>query len=613
MRIKFVPDNKTVEVPDGTSLLGAATQAGVEVEATCGGKGTCGKCRVKILSGNSGVHTSSETKRLLAAELAEGWALACRHVVSEDMIVEIRTNKEVLERKIDLDNPLATVEANPAVSKALVVLEPPTLHDARADLERLLDSLPGIEEKPRLTLLQTLPGTLRQSDYRLTAVLRGRELLSVEQGDTSGRAFGVAFDIGTTTLVVSLLDLQSGHLLATGAGTNPQKAFGADVISRINHAAASPAALKTLQLLVIGELNAIMLKLFAQAGVRREEVYEAVAVGNTTMSHLFLGVDPSHLAPAPFIPAFRNTVDVSARELELQINPAGRVLVLPNIAGYVGSDTVGVMLACRLDEGDEIRLAIDIGTNGEVILAGRGRILTCSTAAGPAFEGAQIKDGMRAAEGAIEAVAVEDGEVKLKVIGDTLPKGICGSGLVDAVAALGKAGIMDASGRVLNPENTLEPGVPLAGRLSRGAAGTDFILVPASQSAEGNDIVISQKDIRELQLAKGAIHAGVSILLREMGVGVDDISQVLLAGAFGNYISKESALAIGLLPAVPLAKVLSVGNAAGVGARLALISKEERSRALKLAREAEHVELSGRADFQDEFVASLTFPKEPRE
>jgi uncharacterized 2Fe-2S/4Fe-4S cluster protein (DUF4445 family) len=605
-KVIFLSANKTADMPAGTTLLEAAVAAGVEVEAACGGKGTCGKCKVRIIKGGVS-HTTGENKLLSAAEMADGWVLACQQVVDRDLVVNVESRQDAASRKLNLYSPEQGAEPEPAVEKTVVMLSRPTVADSRSDFERLLDFLPGLDRKPSLSLLQSLPGILRHEDFRVTVVARGSELLAVEPGDTSGRIFGAAFDIGTTTLVGSLLDLQSGRVLATEAGTNPQKVFGADVISRITHAASSPEKLKQLQQYCIDELNDILSRLFKKAKVTKNEVYEAVAVGNTTMSHLFLGVDPTHLAPAPFVPAFSSEVDVSAAELGLNINPAGRVLVLPNIAGYVGSDTVAVMLACRLDEGQDIRLAIDIGTNGEVVLAGRGRILTCSTAAGPAFEGAQIKCGMRAADGAIETVAIEDGEVKLQVIGSVAPSGICGSGLLDAASAMLMAGVLNERGQIVNPDlsdTKLDAG--LKERLHRTSQGTDFLLTAGSDG--GEDIVLAQKDIRELQLAKGAIHAGIKVLMREMGISVEDITEVLLAGAFGNFISKESALAIGLLPPVPLDKVISVGNAAGEGAKLALISKKERARALALAKAAEHVELSARADFQEEFISSLFFP-----
>lgn len=606
VKVNFLAQQKEVEVSAGSTLLQAAAKAGVPVEGNCGGKGTCGKCKARIVSGGGGKASPVELKYLSPAELETGWVLACQCSLWNDVVVEVRAQKDAYHRKSDLNRGEWGVAIEPSVEKILVSMTPPSVEDQTPDCERLLGHLPQMRQDVSRDLLSALPRILREAEFKVTAAMAGGRLLAVEPGDTTARKFGLAFDIGTTTVVGSLVDLNSGEVLADSAATNPQNVFGADVISRINHAAGG--GLRQLQDKVVGAVNSIIRQLLAEAGINKNEVYEAVVVGNTTMSHLFLGIDPTYLAPAPFIPAFSRAVEVGTAELGLDMHPGGRVVVLPNIAGYVGSDTVGVMLATRIEQREGICLAVDIGTNGEVVLSGRGRILTCSTAAGPAFEGAQIRHGMRAAEGAIEAVSI-DGDVTLKVIGNTAPRGICGSGLIDAVAEMAKSGVIDATGRFVGPGASglsLDP--RLMARLRRGENGCEFVLAPAGISAAGEDIVITQKDLRELQLAKGAIYAGIRVLLRELGVSGEDVTQVLLAGAFGNYIKKESALAIGLLPEMPLDRINSVGNAAGDGAKLALVSKSERARALSLARRAEHVELSTRAVFQEEFINALYFP-----
>jgi uncharacterized 2Fe-2S/4Fe-4S cluster protein (DUF4445 family) len=600
-RVRFRPGNRTVTVAGGTTLLEVALAAGVIVDATCGGQGTCGQCRVRVLTGKT-ESASPTTKLLSEAETAQGWVLACRTTVATDMVVEVPATAEAAARKTELGRTGRTVRPEPAVTKVPLELAPPSLADSRSDGERLSAAVSFVNCIAGPELLGELPAILRQENFRVTAVMRGKDLLWVEPGNTSANLLGLAVDIGTTTLAAFLVDLKTGAVAAVLSDTNPQQAFGADVISRINYAARSRKNLDLLRKSVVSALNGLVKRLSAQAGTRMEDIYEAVVVGNTTMSHLFLGADPTHLAPAPFIPAFTAPVEAGASALGLNINRAGRVQVLPNIAGYVGSDTVGVMLAAGLDRGDNLRLAIDIGTNGEVVLAGRGRLLTCSTAAGPAFEGAQIRCGMRAAEGAIETVTLSGGTVKVNTVGGGMPKGICGSGLVDAVAALYRAGVIDAGGRLARQENSHSLPGELPERLRQGPDGPEFVL-----SADGR-VAITQKDIRELQLAKGAIHAGVQILLGELKVGAGDIEEVLLAGAFGNFISKQSALAIGLLPAVEPERIKPIGNAAGDGAYLALISKTERERAFALARKAEHVELSGRKDFQEQFIDSLGFP-----
>lgn len=608
VKIVFMDQEKETEVPLGVSVLQALAAAGVPVEGNCGGKGACGKCAVKILSGSCGDPTPAEIKHLGGEKLAGGWVLACRRCVTEDIKVEVQVPKDTSRGKANLSGLGFEKAVDPSVEKIFVGLAPPTVEDQTPDLERLLSRLPRNNVKADPGILAGLPGVLRESGFKVTATLIDDRLMAVEKGDTTRRKFGLAFDIGTTTLAGYLLDLNDGEVLAASSKTNPQKVYGADVIARISHAATGKNGLKQLQEMVLEAVNEITRLLLEKNSVEENEVYEAVVVGNTTMAHLFLGIDPTYLASAPFIPAFKQPVEVRPGELGLPMHPSGRVLVLPNIAGYVGSDTVGVMLATRLDQREGICLAVDIGTNGEVVLAGRGRILTCSTAAGPAFEGSHIKHGLRAAEGAIEAVHI-DGDVFLKVIGHTAPRGICGSGLIDAVAGMLRAGIIDSTGRFADTEDcagSLDP--RLISRLRKGKDGSEFLLASGSFSATGEDIVITQKDLRELQLAKGAILAGIRVLLKESGVAAEDITEIFLAGAFGNYVKKESAMAIGLLPSLPLQRIVPVGNAAGDGAMLVLFSKNERAKAFSLSMKAEHVELSARKDFQEEFINSLYLP-----
>jgi len=611
IKVKFLPSNKSADVPPGSNILQAAIAAGVQVESTCGGKGTCGKCKVQLQKGGAevgaGALTPSEKKFLTASEIEAGWVLACQHVLFEDTVVQLQEQKDVYDRKIGFADSEKMNAYAPSIRKFHVLLAKPSADDQRADWERLVAALPVDGIPFNHIVAASLPQKLRQEKFSVTAVLDGARLLAVEPGDTSNRSFGLAIDIGTTTVVVYLLDLSQGTVIASGAVTNPQNAFGADVISRITHASNGPKALHELQEKVVGGINGIVEHLTRKTQVNLEEIYQVVVVGNTTMSHLFLGIDPSFLAPAPFIPVFRQAVELEARDLGLSILETASITVLPNVAGYVGSDTVGVMLAAEADRLQGVNIIVDIGTNGEIVLAGKGSILTCSTAAGPAFEGAEIKHGMRAAEGAIERVHI-GADVETGVIGATKPRGICGSGLIDALSEMVRAGVVEPSGRLAAKETQLEKLEPAVRERLRGSGGSaEFVLVWGRDSANGEDIVISQKDVRELQLAKGAIMAGIRVLMREMGIGVQDIDQVLLAGAFGNYIGKESALGIGLLPPVPLERIKAIGNAAGDGAKMALMAVEERERALTLARRAKHIELSSDPGFQKEFIDSLSF------
>ena len=606
INITFLPSERVVQVPVGTSILQAAMSAGVQVVSTCGGKGTCGKCKVQIAPEILFPSTAIEKKFLSSTELAAGWVLACQQLLTQDTIVTLQEQKDVFKRKTDFAGVLA-IKIAPRVQKISLELSRPTVEDQTPDWDRLLAALPVSGIQFDRTVATSLPKVFRAGNFQVTAVLDGDKLLAVEPGDTSQRCFGVAIDIGTTTVVVYLMDLNKGMVVSSGAVTNPQQVFGADVISRITHAAGGPDQLREVQEKVIGGLNKILDQLCQEHEISKAEIYQAVVVGNTTMAHLFLGIDPTYLAPAPFIPVYRESVEVKASELGLSILGTGTVIMLPNVAGYVGADTVGVMLSAEADRLPGVSLIVDIGTNGEIILSGRDRILTCSTAAGPAFEGAEIKFGMRAAEGAIEGVRISE-DVELDVIAGGKARGICGSGLIDAIAEMFKVGVIGPTGRLALGESQLETLPTLVReRLRRTERTSEFILVWGKDSASGEDIVLTQKDIRELQLAKGAIMAGIMILVREMGITLQDIDRVLLAGAFGNYIRKESAIGIGLLPSLPLENVKTIGNAAGDGAKMALLSMEERARAEALAKRAEHLELSTRKEFQEEFIKGLDF------
>jgi len=608
INITFLPSEKVIQAPAGNSILQAAMTAGVEVVSTCGGKGTCGKCKVQILTGTPSQVTEIEKKFLSTSELADGWVLACQHLLTKDTTVRLVEQKDVYKRKTDFAGVLQT-KAAPRVQKIAVRLTRPSVEDQTPDWDRLFAALPVTEIQFDRSVAASLPKVFRQGDFKVTAVLDGDRLLAVEPGDTVGRCFGVAIDVGTTTVVAYLLDLNEGTVVASGAVTNPQQVFGADVISRITHAAKSPDHLRELQAKVMVGLNNIVARLCQDRGIGSAEIYQAVVVGNTTMAHLFLGIDPTYLAPAPFIPVYRNSVEVRAHEIGLEILGTGTVIVLPNVAGYVGSDTVGVMLAAEADRLPGVSLIVDIGTNGEIILCGSNRILTCSTAAGPAFEGAEIRFGMRAAEGAIERVRIRE-DVELGIIGEGKARGICGSGLIDGIAEIFRVGVIGATGRFASEPAQLDKlPILVRQRLRKTERASEFVLVWGKDSASGEDIVLTQKDIREMQLAKGAIIAGIMILVQEMGVSSQEIDRVLLAGAFGNYINKESALGIGLLPSLALEKIATIGNAAGDGAKMALLSKHERARADLLARRAEHVELSTKKEFQAEFIKGLDFKR----
>jgi len=587
-KVFFLPGRVGIKVETGTTVREAAIEAGVELEGPCGGKGTCGKCLV------------------LLSEKEEGrWVLACRTAITGDVVVEIPHLEVSLYRKSELSQKEISVVPDPGVQKIACQTRPPSLENQTADAERLLAALGREAVDFKLGALRFLPGALKRENGLVTAVLAGDQILAVEAGDTGHRLYGLAVDIGTTTVVAVLVDLLSGESLAAASATNSQNIFGADVIARIEYAGQHSQGLAQLERRVAQVINRLIDKLTQAAGVSPGEIYQVAVAGNTTMNHLFLGLDPANLAPSPFIPVATRLSPVEAGDVELAVSPHAPVYLLPNIAGYVGGDTVGVIISTGIDREPGIHLAVDIGTNGEIVLAVDGRLSACSAAAGPAFEGAQIRHGMRAAAGAIEGVSV-DSDVHLKIIGQVPARGICGSGLMDAVAGLLQAGVIETGGRIISRDEAGHLPGALQQRLNSEQGGNFFVL--ASREETGAEpVVLTQKDVRELQLAKAAIRAGIEILLGQAGLIAGDIDQVLLAGAFGSYIDKNSALSLGLLPPVAPERITPVGNAAGAGARLALLSAEIRQKAATLARQVQHVELSVRPDFQERFIDALGF------
>lgn len=604
--VEFQPEGRRVYVLPGTSLIEAAGRAEIVIETPCGGLGTCGKCRVEAPR-NAPPPTESERRHLSAEEIERGVRLACGLHVAGEMTVHVPAAVRYSEHRILTDGLGREAPLHPSVEKRHLKLPPATLADQRADSDRLLAAL-GEPVDPEIEVLRALPNALREKDFEVTAVTAEGRLIAVEPGDTTGANYGIAFDIGTTTVVGFLMDLVHGRELAVASCVNPQSSLGYDVVSRIRHAE-RPEGLIELQRRIIEGLNELITECCRKADVPAERLYEATVVGNTTMSHLFLGIDPAHLARSPYVAAQRAPVNLVARESGLRIHPHGLVHVLPNIASFVGSDTVAVVLASDMHESAAPQLAIDIGTNGEIVVGNRERLLAGSTAAGPAFEGARIRCGLRAVEGAIDKIVL-DGDLRYSVIGNALPKGICGTALIDLVAELLRCGAVEPTGRLRPPEK-MPASVPeaLKRRVSKGENGLEILIVPAEESAAGSPVVLTQRDIRELQLAKGAIAAGAAILLKEYGVEPEGLEHILLAGAFGNFIRRKNAQRIGLLPPIPRERVLFIGNAAGAGARMALMSRRCKEEANAISDRAEYVELAGRPDFQDAFAEAMMFPE----
>jgi uncharacterized 2Fe-2S/4Fe-4S cluster protein (DUF4445 family) len=598
LEVTYLPFDRTTRVPSGTTVFSAAHWIGLPIDSTCGGRGTCGKCKVRIVHGLTDAETADH-RQLRPQEIAEGWRLSCQAHVHDDMTVEVpqllRVPKAAtmgLGRLVILD---------PNVRKVYFELAEPSLHDQRSDLARLREALTeeGHDMVADVAVLRTLPQVFRDAGFKVTAVLAGDRLVAVEGGDTTGECYGVGFDVGTTTLVGTLMNLRTGMAASVLSTLNGQAPFGADVITRISHGMNGPEAITELQDAVVGTMNSILEELYRETGVRAAQTYEAVVVGNATMLHLLLGVDPSPLSMSPFTPAFMDELTVEAHEVGLRIHPHGFVQTLPALGAYVGADIVAGVLATGVVREDRLRVFVDVGTNGEIVLGSAQRALATAAPAGPAFEGSQIRCGMRATAGAIEGVTLGD-RVELQVIGgDVPPQGICGSGLVDAAAQLLLAGLIEPSGRLKRPADVADH--PLRDRLIEVDGVRAFLL------AEG--VYLTQKDIRELQFAKGSIATGIKVLMDILGVSARDLDEVLLGGSFGSYLNPESAKIIGLVPPVDVDRIIAVGNSAGEGAKIALLSYRERQVAFELPSRIEYVELSARPDFNDAFVEELNFPE----
>ncbi len=598
LEVTYDPFGKLTRVPEGTTLFNAAHWIGLPIESTCGGRGTCGKCKVRVDRGEIEI-TPADRRHLSDAELADGWRLSCEAEVYDDAVCFVPALMRAPKAATMGVSRLVLLEPN--VHKVHLTLPPPTLEEPRSDVDRLRDALDaeGYGLVVDLPALRHLPVVFRRADFDVTAVLCGEHLVAVEPGDTTAEVYGVAVDVGTTTVVATLMDLSTGSAAAVASNLNGQAPFGADVISRIGRTRSDETAAAELQRTVVETINGLLADVYGQAGVERDRVYETVVAGNATMLHLLLAVDPHAIAMAPFVPAFREPLDMPAAALGLDIHPEGRVQLLPSIGAYVGADIVAGIQATGLTREPELRLFVDVGTNGEIVLGSSERVLASAAPAGPAFEGGHTSCGMRAADGAIEGVVIDGGHVELQVIGDAPARGICGSGLIDVVAQLRLARLLDPTGRLARAEEVT--GHPLADRLVDIEGVRAFAL-------EG-DVVLTQKDVRELQSAKGAIATGIGALMDAASVTPGELHQVLLAGSFGTYINPMSARIIGLVPPVPVERIVAAGNAAGEGAKMALVSFREREMTFDLLRRVEYVELSGAPGFNEAFLAALAFPE----
>ncbi len=640
--IIFQPSGRRGQVPHGISVRAAGRSLGVDIESICAENATCGKCKVLIAEGSFERYGITSSRSHLSPPSMEeadyfaqrpemlaqhGWQpgqvrLACQAKVLGDVLVDVpeesRGNKQIV-RKAATER---QIEIKPSIRKYLVELNPPTIANPKADWERLASGIAtsielvryGEADLPRandLTIdyacLRTLSQRLRDSNWRVTvSVWQDREVVRIEPGLVD-RLYGAAVDIGTTTLALYLCDLEDGAILSAESEMNPQIVYGEDVMSRIRYATANEGGLRTLHKAIVRVLNQMLARAARNAGIEARDIQELVVAGNTTMHHLFLNLSPEHLGHAPFTSTVYRSLDLKARELGLAINESANVHVLPTIGAFIGADTAGVLLAEAPHTQDENWLIMDIGTNAEVVLGNSHKLICASTPTGPALEGAHIEHGMRAAPGVIERVQIDPAtlEPRYRIIGEHewnagQPKGICGSAILDAVAEMYRAGILDARGK-------FSAGLPSCPRVRRRRDVMEYVIAFAPQTSIGADIVITQKDVRQIQLAKGALYVAARTLLKQLGLETPD--KVLLAGAFGMYIDKYNALAIGMIPSCPPENIFAVGNSAGDGARIALLNIGKRREAQEVAALVSRYELPSDPDFQEQFIRSMNFPE----
>lgn len=603
--LTFLPDERTVYAEEGYNLLQLADNTGTEFETACGGLGICGKCKIKVLGGKVSPPSEEEFKLLTDSEIAQGIRLACQTKVLGP--VKIMLFGDSVRKKCRIVEDGYSVSDTPydcLIKKKY--LEPSKLSRSDTSFVEEIEETLGVRFSKDFPLhfLSQLALALKENKVEMTAVIHQDEVIGVEPGDTRDKSYGIAVDIGTTTVVVSLVNLKDAQEIGVTSELNPQKKYGLDVLSRITRSNESQESLVSLQNLIIGAINGMIEKLCAQFSTDRESIYEAVVSGNPTMLHLFLGVSPYSIGRSPYEPVFRKGLTVKAYELGVDISNFGMVYCLPSVSGYIGADIVAGVIATGFYKERAPSLFIDLGTNGEIVLHHNNKTIACSCAAGPALEGMNISCGMIASEGAIEMVEFVDDSVKFQTVGNKPPVGICGTGIIDIVAELIKSELVDSSGRFRVDRN-----LTLAKRLLNENEESRFVLVEASLSANGKEIFISQKDLRQVQLAKGAISSGIKVLLNETGIKWKNISRVFVAGAFGKHLRSESLKKIGIIPEEARDKALFVGNTSKAGAMLCLLSSEKRKEAEEVSKNIQYLELSTYPEYEKLFIKELVFPK----
>jgi uncharacterized 2Fe-2S/4Fe-4S cluster protein (DUF4445 family) len=606
--VSFEPFGMKSEFKRGTLLLDALKSIGLNIRSDCGGRGICGKCKV-IAKDSSKLNAVVQTEkdRLSTSELEAGHRLACCSHLTHDATIFIPEESRAIARKFLIEGTERPVRVDPMVRKFYVILDKPSLSDVRSDALRLRDFLKdvyGLETtEVDYQLLKGVPEMLRKAEWKATVTVHdNHEIVLVESGETSDEAYGIAIDIGTSKILGYLSNLTTGDLIDVGSLENPQIIHGEDVISRISFASKGEGSLKEMQKLAVEGVNAAIRQVCKKSNFTPDNICEITVVGNTAMHHLFLGINPKYLGTSPYVPVVSDPINVKARELSLCLSPSANVHVLPVIAGFVGADAVADIVATEIYKSNRLSLVIDIGTNTEIVLGDKREMTACSCASGPAFEGAHIKCGMKAVTGAIERVQIErqrNYRVKYQTVGNAKPIGACGSAIIDAVANLLKNKLIDTRGIFVKHSSTP--------RLRTKNGMKEFVLVFRKEGATRN-IVITQKDIEQVQLAKAAIYTGCHILMKEKHIKPEDITKVFVAGAFGNYINVDNAKLIGMLPEISTKRIRFVGNAAGAGARMALISKKHRRIASLISKKVQYIELALDPDFQREFASAMFLP-----
>jgi len=601
--ITFQPDGKRVEIKEDQSVLDGAILNGIDITSICGGLGNCGKCKI-VLPDHQQVNaiTDKEKKLLTKGEITNGVRLACQTKLKGNIVVKIPEYSRTGKQRLQVEGIETPIELNPSVRKYYIEMEKPTIHNIKSDLDRLYETLQTQCNLTNLQIhfnvLQELGHLIRDSEFKMTVVIWDDEIIAIEPFDTTRRLYGYAVDIGTTKLAGYLIDLTTAKVIGAGSAMNPQIPFGEDVISRVNHP--NPQLLHEA---VVQGINKILDNLIEKTGVQNTEIYEMTTVGNTIMHHLFLNIYPRFVGLSPYPPVARDSIVVDNRVIGIDIHPNAKIYFLPLVAGYVGADTVAVILATEIYKKEqEINLTLDIGTNTEVVLGNKDQLYVCSCASGPAFEGAHMRYGMRAASGAIERIKIDPNTLKLtyKTIDNEPAKGICGSAFIDLLSEMLKAGFIDVKGKFnKNLKNE---------RLRAGPNGWELVIAPASESATQEDITFTQKDMQQLILAKAAMQTGVLTLLHRLNIPKEQITHVFIAGAFGSHVTKTSARNLGIIPEIPLDKIHFVGNAAGTGARMCLVSRQAKNIVEAISKQVHYIELAADENFQNTFLNSNFIP-----